>query len=63
MRGKCHFCLFDYKSAYIDITQCVEVHKTLNRLKAAASMREDESQNEKTVNGPHATTVQSMDAY
>ena len=28
MRGKCHYCLFDYKSAYIDISECLEIHKS-----------------------------------
>ena len=27
LRGKCYFCLFDYKSAYIDISECIEIHK------------------------------------
>ena len=33
LRGKCHFCLFDYKSAYIDISECLELHKAQMRLK------------------------------
>ena len=28
LRGKCHYCLFDYKSAYIDLSECLEIHKS-----------------------------------
>ena len=28
LRGKCYFCLFDYRSAYFDVSQCIEIHKS-----------------------------------
>ena len=32
LRGKCYYCLFDYKSAYIDISECLEIHKTTTKV-------------------------------
>ena len=37
LRGKCYYCLFDYKSAYIDISECLDIHK--NELKAKLSQQ------------------------
>ena len=31
LRGKCYFCLFDYRSAYLDISECLEIHKSHSR--------------------------------
>ena len=33
LRGKCYYCLFDYKSAYIDISECLEIHKNTAKTK------------------------------
>ena len=38
LRGKCYYCLFDYKSAYIDITECLEIHRSENRAKYGVSV-------------------------